>query len=532
MCLSYKLKNKLSQDISFISIFLIGLLVCISFIGSFPIYILDEAKNSEAAREMYFSGNWFVPNFNRALRTDKPPLHYLFMTLGFKIFGINSVGARFFSGVFGALTLSITYFFVKKMVSTQIATYTWLILLSAIFFIQLFHQAVPDPYLIFFITAGLFSFLYYHQTKKLLHLFLFYTYLALGSLAKGPVAIALPGVIVLLFLFYNKEYSLKKLFSYRPILGLVWIAIIAIPWYYIAHVQTAGAFTEGFFLKHNLNRFETKMEGHGGIFLMTWAFVLLGMLPFSLWIIQSISYAWQKRKNPIIAFALITGLVFILFFSFSGTKLPNYTMPSYPFLAILIASYFSSHINNNRTSRFFTWSFVALLIISLALPFLAYFALGAEMQLSDVQYIGWFMGVASVGGIIGYYAFAKAKLKGALLIISVTWISQGIVLFGLVYPKLNSKNPVTITQSIIPKNAPILVYKRMDAAFPINYNRTFSITHNIDTIELFLENNTKGYIITNTKEPEPLFRLENAKLVLRQKSLFENHYTLVFKSIE
>jgi len=42
------------------------------------IYILDEAKNAECAREMLVSGNYVVPYFNGQLRTDKPPLHYFF----------------------------------------------------------------------------------------------------------------------------------------------------------------------------------------------------------------------------------------------------------------------------------------------------------------------------------------------------------------------------------------------------------------------------------------------------------------------
>src|SRR5215471_19925044 len=54
-----------------------------------PIYILDEAKNSECAREMMERDNWIVPVFNGALRIDKPPLHYFFMIAAYKIFGVT-----------------------------------------------------------------------------------------------------------------------------------------------------------------------------------------------------------------------------------------------------------------------------------------------------------------------------------------------------------------------------------------------------------------------------------------------------------
>ena len=71
-------------------------LVSFTFINAYPISILDEAKNAEAAREMLSSGNFLVPFFNGELRTDKPPLHYYFMILGYKLFGVTALGARFF----------------------------------------------------------------------------------------------------------------------------------------------------------------------------------------------------------------------------------------------------------------------------------------------------------------------------------------------------------------------------------------------------------------------------------------------------
>ncbi|MDA1148468.1 MAG: hypothetical protein O2937_00480, partial [Bacteroidetes bacterium] len=76
---------------------LFALLVFGQFSGSYPITILDEAKNSEAAREMLQNGEWFFPKFNGEIRTDKPPLHYFFIALGYLLFGVGPFGARLFS---------------------------------------------------------------------------------------------------------------------------------------------------------------------------------------------------------------------------------------------------------------------------------------------------------------------------------------------------------------------------------------------------------------------------------------------------
>jgi 4-amino-4-deoxy-L-arabinose transferase-like glycosyltransferase len=76
--------------------FLILLAMQFAFLDASPIYILDESKFAEADREMLVSGDYWIPTFNGSLFVDKPPLQYFFMMLGFKIFGINPLGALFF----------------------------------------------------------------------------------------------------------------------------------------------------------------------------------------------------------------------------------------------------------------------------------------------------------------------------------------------------------------------------------------------------------------------------------------------------
>ena len=92
-----------------IFVVLVAALISFTFINAYPISILDEAKNAEAAREMLASGTYWVPKFNGELRTDKPPLHYYFMVLGFKLFGTTVLGARFFSALMGFITLLTTF---------------------------------------------------------------------------------------------------------------------------------------------------------------------------------------------------------------------------------------------------------------------------------------------------------------------------------------------------------------------------------------------------------------------------------------
>ena len=102
----------------------------IAFLNASPIYILDEAKFTEASREMFVSKNFWVPYFNGELFVDKPPLQNYFSILGFYLFGVNEFGARFFSGIFGVLTVMSSYLFVKEFSGSRIAGKTLFILMS------------------------------------------------------------------------------------------------------------------------------------------------------------------------------------------------------------------------------------------------------------------------------------------------------------------------------------------------------------------------------------------------------------------
>lgn len=523
--------NFLLNDKKIATVFGLSFFICVFFIQGYPIYILDEAKNSEAAREMLLSTNWIVPTFNDILRTDKPPLHYFFMIVSYKLFGVNEFAARFFSSVFGALTLTGAFYFVRKFKDVVTANLTWFILISALFFVQLFHQAVPDPYLVFFVSMSLFLFYDFFKNRSYLVLYLFYGFIGLGVLSKGPIAVALPGLIVAVFLFIKKELFTLKVFNYRPFRGLLLAALISIPWYVIVHKATNGAWTKGFFLDHNLNRFSSEMEGHGGIFIITWLFVILGLLPFSVFIIQGFKKAWRERKHDdFLVFSAVVSVVFIGFFSMSGTKLPNYTMPSHPFVAILIA-YYLKEVISLKKEKTYKWSLIALLIISVLLPIGGFVALTLEKQLVGVRWLSLFLIIATFGAVIGFYFYEKrADVVKSISCIGISWVILGMVFFSILYPILVRQNPVSMAMDAIPKKTPMLAYESFDSAFPFNFQKIIPQTTSLDSVSLFLKKYPKGVVISNSGNRNKLLQLKNIEVVVNQKSLFEMHYTLIIKN--
>ncbi|HJS00427.1 MAG TPA: glycosyltransferase family 39 protein [Flavobacterium sp.] len=513
-------KYKLLWLIAFLSV------LFIIFLNASPIYILDEAKFTEASREMFVSGNFWVPFYNGKLFVDKPPLQNYFSILGFYLFGVNAFGARFFSGVFGVLTLITTYLFVKDFLNKRSAEKTLFVLISSFFFLQQFQLAVPDPYLVYFCSAALFSFYRFYIKQNPKNLLLCYFLLGLGVLTKGPVAIALPGLSIALFLLINKQ--IKNVFSYYPILGLIGILVVAAPWYYCVHELTKGEWTKGFFVVNNLERFSGAMQGHGGPFIVTWAYVLLGLFPFSLFLPQAINKALKLNKNSIVCFSLIIGIVFILFFSLSATKLPNYTMPCYPFLAILLGHYFE----NNWFTLTKGWNKISvftIVILAVLLPFVIYFGLPFDPNLASKNSLGLWLIPTAIGSLVGVFYLLNGKFTYWFNFTGASFLLLAIVLFGIIYPSLNKINPVNIVNNHIGKKAEIVVYKRMDAAFPFNYQRIFPIVETPEELTTYLNKHPKAYVMSNIKNTATLDSIQDLNLVLQKKSPFEYHITKLYK---
>ncbi|NIJ46011.1 4-amino-4-deoxy-L-arabinose transferase-like glycosyltransferase [Wenyingzhuangia heitensis] len=521
--------NLLESKYTWLWVFLFAFVFCLFGNWSSIIYILDEAKNSEAAREMLVFGNLFQPTFNREIRTDKPPFHYFCMIIGYKLFGVNAFGARFFSALFGALTILSTYVFTKKHLGSQVAKITLGVLFSSFYFIQEFHLAVPDPYLIFWMSLAFFCYIEFYITQNKKILLLLYTAIGFGTLTKGPIAMVMPGLVAFVHLILYKKLNINILVRLKVFEGVLWVALISIPWFYFAHIYTDGVFTDGFFFKHNLGRFKGKMEGHGGMFLVTIGFVVLGMFPFCLWIFRAlISGVKQKTRNIFVFYSALVVIVFVSFFAVSATKLPNYTMPCYPFIAILLGWWLCNVYNYQITVKGRHVEWIILMFIALVLPIGGYIGLSLDASLSAKKWLAIVLGFVPIGVGFAYSCFLKDLLKKSFLFLVATFMLLSMVLFGLIFPVLTKETPVEKYKELVETEVPVVVYKRMDAAFPINFNRTYKVVNSIEDVQLFFKQHPNGVVMTNTRNKKEINQLSIFKELFSQKSLFENHTTRVF----
>ncbi len=502
-------------------VFVIALAIYMSNIGGVSIYILDEAKNAGCAREMFEKGDLVVPTFNNVLRTDKPPLHYFFMMLSYSIFGVNAFAARFFSAIFGALTILITYLFVRKFKDNRTAFWSSFVLLSSIHLSIQFHLAVPDPYLIFFLTAGILSFYSALKTRKFGYLISLYVAIGLGTLSKGPVAIGLSGLIFLLFMIFSKRFKWNEIKKLRPFTGAALVLLIALPWFIYNGLQTNWEWTEGFFFKHNLGRFTSKMEGHGGNFMITILFVVFGLFPFSAFWVQAFKKAFKNRKDDFILFNLISALSIVGFFTLSQTRLPNYTVPSYPFLAIITAYWLGSiKLKEAKLNA----SFIAILILSIIIVPGIYFGLKFDPALAHVNYIAFYFLPLPIGMITAFILFKKKRTETALYISGVSGMVVAMVFFIFAFPVIDQQNPVSKSIHLL-KNKEVRHFQKFNPSYSFYLQKEVPAIDEQD-FGVFFNEYPEGIIISTKRKLENVLLPEELEISFSSRDIMETPTTV------
>ncbi|MDQ3682358.1 MAG: glycosyltransferase family 39 protein [Bacteroidota bacterium] len=513
------MQQKKIFDTYFWFLFFLSLVLLFPSLGKAPLWIYDEVRNAECAREMWERKDWIVPTFNGGLRTLKPPLHYYFMFGGFELFGITEWGARFFSAVFGVLTILITYFFVQRYSTKLHAFISGCVLLASTHFLFQFRMSVPDPYLIFFNTLSLFTVYAYLKERKFSWIFIAAVSFGLGTLAKGPVAIALPALSILCWLVWEKKF--KQLFHWHIIVAIIVALAVALPWYILVDRATNGEWTQGFFFKHNIGRFSEPMEGHGGFFIIVPLFVLAGLLPASVFIGESLKGFRKHFQNPFLKLAFCITIAFVAFYSVSGTKLPNYPMPCYPFIAIILAYFIQQGLTGNTETRFYP--FVILLVINIALPIGLYLGIRNEVELKGEESNAFLLLLLTIGSIISIIIFKRKGFKYSVTSLMIVYTLFNLIFLNYLYPQVYKNNPMSKTIDKVKRYENVVAYKTFHPSYTYYLPERVRVFDRPDSLQQYLQNN-KAIIITRQASLPELSILQLDTVAIHH-DLFESSTT-------
>ena len=305
---------------------------------------------------------------------EKPALYYWRAMSFFKEFGISDWSARLPSSS-GAFFLILLVFLHLRRFRPGGHLDAALITASCVGMVSFSRGASTDMQLAAPFCIGMLGWYAWYETGKKFWLFDLYFFGAAATLAKGPVAPFLALVIILLFAGLRREWAVLRRTIWLP--GVILYLAMVLPWY-IAVQKRNPTFYRSFFLEHNLERFATNRYQHHQPFWYYAAVLLLAMMPWTVLSLRALVDAvqvsvaeWKARRNPqrylghtragdaFPEFLVLWTLFPILFFSFSGSKLPGYILPSLPPLAILTGDYLN-RIRRQGLAQWLLWTHGAL----------------------------------------------------------------------------------------------------------------------------------------------------------------------------
>ena len=320
-----------------------------------------ETRYAEIAREMLKSGDWLIPRLNGIPHFHKPPIAYWAAASGMALLGANEWGARLGTALAATFVLWCT----ARIARPAGGILAPVFLASSLLFFALAHQVASDMFLAAAV-AGFYVAVLDPAARTRVWPFVA---LGLGFMIKGPVMLMLTVAPVLLAAAWARDGSLARwLASLR---GWIVFAVIALPWYILVLVRTPGLWT--YFMQHQLwERYATTAHQRRGPVYYFLVVILVGMLPWTWaairrWLDSALAATSQRNQTD----AVLTSwaVLPLVFFSFSGSKLPAYVLPLFPALAVLASSWPAEARRGHWLRIGFAVFAILLALLAAATPF-------------------------------------------------------------------------------------------------------------------------------------------------------------------
>ncbi len=504
------------------------------FLGANSIWDANEAFYVETPRQMVLSGDYVNPTFNDAGRFNKPVLSYWVVAALYQVFGV-SVAVERLGIALGALGIVLAAFLVGRALrSTSVGILAALAVLTAPRFVFWSRRIFIDIYITLFMALTLAFFVMAERYPQHRRRFLVLTYVAmgLGVLTKGPVALVLPGAVLVMWLVTERRLGDLRGLMLGPG-ALIVIAIVA-PWYVVLYQQHGWEHIVSFFVGENIGRFTEAMvpEGRGPLFYVP--VLLTDLFPWApLVVVPLVSVAatvWRRPTPEASSADAIRRLmwwwvvVIVGAFSLSETKQDLYIFPVVPAVAALVAEALATGGQAGRRGAI-GWTLVAVAIVTflLALAVLRFFGpAGGPWQLAGA---GTAAAILMATGVM----VALAELTGRRSL-STGALAAGFVLFnyvlvGVVVPDVERFKPVPeVARVYLERAAPGATLAQFEQSLPslVFYaKRPVEDLPTLDAAADLLAGDREAWLLVPERHAQPLLDRVPSSCVALRHSVFD-----------
>lgn len=364
------------------ALLLVSLCLAVYLPGFFGIAAVDrdESRFAQASRQMLEASDWhgwLIPKIQDRPRLNKPPLIYWLQAGSAAVFTqrweVDGKAAsardaiwmyRVPSLIAGVVIVLITWRLGLVMYDSRVATLAAALLAVCPMFTWEAKQARADMVMVAATTASLWALWglwsgRQHRRTDWIRVLALWLSVGIGVMAKGPVPVMIVALGAITLAALARDW--RWLWRLHAWLGLLIIAAMLVPWVYLVARDVGFGTYRDIVWNETIGRSVEPKEGHWGPPGYHLLFLVLLFFPGSLVAALAIGRAWsvgiasaRGARGGIVARALskirsmraarpaecfVLGVLVPgwIMFELIGTKLPHYTMPLYPVLALLCA---------------------------------------------------------------------------------------------------------------------------------------------------------------------------------------------------
>ena len=180
-------------------------------LGAVPLLGPDEPRYTRVAVEMHRAGEWVRPTLQGEPWLEKTPLFYWLASAGFSVLGETEAAARLPSVLATLLLVWVTAFVGARLFGTESGLHAAFVCGTAVLMFAYGHAASMDMLLAATVTAaiGLAGLRLLGRAGRWA-IPVAAAFAGLATLAKGPLGLLLPGLVVFGFVLVTRQWRLLR----------------------------------------------------------------------------------------------------------------------------------------------------------------------------------------------------------------------------------------------------------------------------------------------------------------------------------
>lgn len=327
------------------SLFLLAALLFFFALGNHQLQGSTEARVAGIAMEMHLDDDWVTPRLFGEPFLEKPPLSLWLDAGAMRVFGVSPWAVRLASAVAGLFSVMLLYGMLRRFGRPKALAWTAGILLATMASYWSNVRGVgEDALLALGVTTALLAFFQAQRAPNAANSLLFIVGIAIATLSKGVLGLAMPGVVIFAYLLADNliDKRLKLGAWLRPGLLTVVGLIPLLIWLAVLYQRGGSHAVAEVLLTNSVGRFSGSFveAGHYEPFYYYLAKLPEAFLPWNILVYLGL---WHFRKelkaNRYLLFFSLWIVAQFIMLTLASSKRTVYLMSMTPAAAVIAAEY-------------------------------------------------------------------------------------------------------------------------------------------------------------------------------------------------